>query len=137
MIIYSLLFVFMFTHWGNHGFGDSARIPLKNGLALENIDWNAVAYIEEIKTENNSTLETTKFLITDNQLLGNLESNFYDYSNKYFVLDIKTKKLTEFKDEKSFDIYLHKNTSSGRNNLLNFEDNYHKYWNGWKFWLLP
>lgn len=136
-IISVLLFIFMFTHWGNHGFGDSARIPLKKGLVLDNIDWNEVAFIEEIKTENESPLETTKFIITKDLLLGNLQSTFYDYQNKYFVLDFRNKELLEFENEKKFDIYTNRNNLPNRSTFLSFEDNYHQYWSGWRFWLLP
>lgn len=135
--IYTLLFIFMFTHWGSHGFGDSARIPLKNGLALENIDWAPVASIEEIQTKNRSPVETTKFLIVNDKLLGNLESNFYDYSNRYFILDLESEELIEFENETKFDFYLCKNKLPDHNSLLDFKKNYNQYWSGWRFWLLP
>ncbi|MCQ9640123.1 hypothetical protein MP478_12110 [Chryseobacterium sp. WG14] len=137
LLIYILLFIFMFTHWGNHGFGDSARIPLKKGLALENIDWVPVASIEDIQTENQSPLETTEFLIVSDKLLGNLQSNFYDYSNQYFILDLKSEELIEFENETKFDVYLYKNKLPDRSSLLGFEKNYNQYWSGWRFWLLP
>lgn len=136
-MIYLFLFIFMFTHWGNHGFGDSSRIPLSNGLILDNIDWNEVTYIEDIRTENNTQLETTRFLITDDLLIGNLQSHFYDYPNKFFALNLNTKELKEFKDEPQFDNYLQQAQLPKRKDFLSFEENYHAYWNGWRFWLLP
>ena len=137
LIIYGILFFYMFTHWGNHGFGDSARIPLKNGLSIKNINWNNVAYIENIKPKNGKELETSNFLLEDDYLIGNLNNNFYDYPNRFFVLNIKSKELVEFENESAFNSYLKKNNLPNSDKMLSFSENYHKYWSKWRLWLLP
>ena len=136
-IIYLLLFIWMYTYWGNHGFGDSARIPIGNGKVIKNINWSEYGYIENIRTSDNDKIETTKFRITNKKLIGNLDSWFYSYTNQYFLYEIRKNELVEFGRKLDFDKYAESNDLPTSSELLTFEQNYSKYWSGWRFWLLP
>ncbi|MCI5057881.1 MAG: hypothetical protein MRY83_17340, partial [Flavobacteriales bacterium] len=46
ILVFIGLFAWMFSFWGNHGLGDSARIPVGNKIAVQNINWTEYAYIK-------------------------------------------------------------------------------------------
>ena len=131
------LFFYMFTYWGNHGFGDGARIPIDYGLVVENINWNKYGRLRQIKTNDNTEIELTKFKIQNDILIGNLDSWFYSYKNSYFVYDMKNKKMTEFKNRFEYRDFASKNKLPSLDKLKTFRENYNKRWLGWRFWLLP
>ena len=131
------LLIYMFTYWGSHGLGDGPRIPIGHGLIVDNTNWTEYGYVNEIKTIDTFHIEMTKFKVIENNLMGNLESDFYDYKNAYFIYHFDTKELTEFQSQKDFDVFLFKNNLPTSNQLRTFEQNYHDYWGGWRFWLLP
>lgn len=137
-LIFSLsLFIYMFSYWGNHGLGDGPRIPIGHGLTIDNTNWTEYGSIEEIKTSENQPLEMTKFYVIDDELIGNLDSWFYNYQNVFFVLDLESQELKEFESKNSFDQYVKINNLPSSVNLLTFEQNYRNRWGGWRFWLLP
>jgi len=130
------LFIFLFSYWGNHELGDSARIPIGYEKEILNTNWTKYANFNGVKSQEGNAIYTTKFKIDDNKLCGNYESDFYDYKNSYFVYNLKLKTLTEFNNEIEYNNYADKNELPQANELLSFEDNYGKYWYGWRFWLL-
>ncbi|MEZ5043284.1 MAG: hypothetical protein R2828_25535 [Saprospiraceae bacterium] len=137
IVIFIGLFIWMFSFWGNHGFGDSARIPVGNKIAVENINWTEYGYIKKEQISNAVNIETTRFKITGNKILGNFDSDFYTYQNKYFIFNTENKSMLEFKTVKEFDLYTEKNNLPSSDELLSFRANYESYWHGWRFWLLP
>ncbi|AUC77325.1 hypothetical protein [Olleya sp. Bg11-27] len=131
------LFVFSFTYWGNHGLGDGPMIPIGHWETIENTNWTEYGYLKDKKTKNGNDIETTKFKVTNHKLCGNLKSSFYNYENSFFVLDLKTDKITEFKTESEFNQYAEKNELPKVNELLSFAENYRNRWSGIRFLLLP
>ena len=131
------LFIFSFTYWGNHGLGDGPMIPIGHWETIENTNWTEYGYLKEQKTSDGNDIETTLFKVEDDKLCGNLKSWFYDFQNSYFVLDLKTDKITEFKTESEFNEYAKKNKLPKSNELLSFEQNYRNHWSGIRFLLLP
>ncbi|CAM3867224.1 MULTISPECIES: hypothetical protein [Flavobacterium] len=131
------LFIFSFTYWGNHGLGDGPMIPIGHWETIENINWNEYGYLKGQKTSDGIDIETTKFKVTNDKLSGNLKSSFYEFENSYFVLDLKTDEITEFKTESEFNKYAAKNELPKSNELLSFEDNYRNHCSGIRFLLLP
>ena len=136
-IISILLFIWMFTYWGNHGFGDSARIPIGYGIAIENINWSDHGYISNVEVLAGRRLEMTKFKVNGGTLVGNLDSWFDSYQNQYFSLDLESRKLTEFKYESDFNHFAGLNSLPKANELESFEENYRNYWSGWRLVFLP
>lgn len=137
LVIWVGLFFFMFTYWGNHGLGDSARIPIGQGIAVKNINWTEYAYIEDIKTCDKIRIEMTKFIVIEEKLIGNLESWFYSFKSSYFAYDMDKKELKEFYSLKEYNDFASKNDLPLANELRTFKQNYSDHWHGWRFWLLP
>jgi energy-coupling factor transporter transmembrane protein EcfT len=131
------LFIFSFTYWGNHGLGDGPMIPIGHWETIENTNWTEYGYLKRQKTSDGNDIETTQFKVVDDKLCGNLKSWFYDFKNSYFVLDLKTGKMTEFKTESEFNEYAENNKLPKSNELLSFEQNYRNHWSGIRFLLLP
>lgn len=136
-IISIILFVYMFTYWGNHGLGDGPRIPIGNWIVVDNTNWSDYGYIKNIKTSDGNNLEMTYFLVEKKQLLGKLESSFYEYDNEYFIYDISRKTMVEFPSRSLFNDYAIKKDLPTSAELLSFEENYRNHWMGWRFWFLP
>ena len=131
------LFIFSFTYWGNHGLGDGPMIPIGHWETIENTNWTEYGYLKGQKTIDGIDIETTQFKVTNDKLCGNLKSWFYDFENTYFVLDLKTDEMTEFKTESEFNEYAENNKLPKSNELLSFEENYRNHWSGIRFLLLP
>lgn len=135
--IFIFFFWYMFSFWGNHGMGDSARIPVGNNFAVENINWMDEVLIDDIRTSDNKQVITTQFKINKNTLSGNLDHGFEDGKYSYFIYDFKNNKLVEFESESDFNKYSKQNNLPISEELKSFQENYHDYWGGWRFWLLP
>ena len=131
------LFIFSFTYWGNHGLGDGPMIPIGHWETIENTNWNEYGYLKGQKTSDGHDIETTKFKVSNEKLCGNLKSWFYKFENSYFVLDLKTDKMIEFKTESEFNEYAGNNQLPKSNELLTFGENYRNHWSGIRFLFLP
>jgi len=131
------LFIFMLSHWGDHGLGDSARIPLKNRLAIENINWSDYGFIQGIKSQQEDVLRTSSFNIDGHELVGNLCKKGSKCGNRYFSYSYKNKTLLEFDSQLEYSIYASSKKLPSTNEFLTFEENYKKYWYEWRFWFLP
>jgi len=131
------LFIFSCTYWGNHGLGDSAKIPIGHWETIGNINWTEYGYLKGQKTSDGFDIETTRFKVTNDKLSGNLDSWFYNFENSFFVLDLKTDEIIEFKTEPEFNKYAENNKLPKSNELLSFKQNYNNHWGGFRFFLLP
>lgn len=136
LIISLALLRFLFSYWGDHGLGDSARIPVGHGKAVNQINGN-MTYI----TANGYEMETLviyKFATTDNFLFAEISSDRPGAVGKEIAIwDLKTNEV-EFLNHSS-DIESFKNQNKIKDQLVfqDFQYQYHNYWSGWRFWLLP
>lgn len=137
LVISFLLFLFMFSYWGNHGFGDHYKIPIGNGYIVERINSNDYGFIGNIKTVNSESVDVEKFKVKNGKLIGKLDNNFYDYENSYFIFDLETKKMQEFKNKSLYNNFAISSSLPIASELLSFRANYDKRWGGWRFFLLP
>jgi energy-coupling factor transporter transmembrane protein EcfT len=137
VLIAAGLFVYSFSYWGNHGLGDSARIPIGYGNVVSNINWIEYGTLDNQKTNGGKKIHTTKFKVTGSKLSGNLDSFFYDYKNNYFVFDMETNEFTEFTSVAEFDQYATQNNLPQSSELLSFHENYYNHWGGIRMLLLP
>ena len=137
LLISFILFVHMFTPYGNHGLGDSARIPITFTKEISNVNWTEYGSLNGIKSTEGNDIEVTLFKVENNCIYGNLNSGFYDYKNAYFIYDIETDNLKEFITEKEYNEYVTAKNLPKSNELKSFTENYRKYWSGWRFFLLP
>lgn len=131
------LLCYMFTPFGDHGLGDSARIPISYTKEINNVNWTEFARINDVKSSDENEIEMTNFKITDNIVCGNLKSSFYTYNNSFFIYNIDLEKLIKFSSQKEYNFFATKNNYPKSNELISFEENYRNYWIGCRFFLLP
>ena len=131
------LLFYMFTPYGNHGLGDSARIPVSYTKEISNINWEEYGRLNGIESSEGNDIESTQFKVENNMICGNLNSGFYDYKNSYFIYDLDTEKLQEFKTEKEYNEFASNKNLPKSSELKSFKENYSEYWSGWRFFLLP
>src|SRR5690606_26127836 len=81
-LISVFLLVFSSTHWGSHGLGDSAIIPLQNGKVIKQIN-GSQAYID-VKYEYGN-LWIGEFAKTSDFVLGKTEVSTVDDPENFFV----------------------------------------------------
>jgi energy-coupling factor transporter transmembrane protein EcfT len=137
-ILSTLLLIYSFTYWGNHGLGDSARVPVGYGYAVDNINWQWSS-LKGFQNDNGGYLSVSHFLTSRNTFCGKFDKDhfFYDYENAYFVLDMRSEELQEFATKEAYNKYAIKNNLPLTEELRTFEENYRHYFGGWRFWLLP
>lgn len=136
-LIALFLFIWMHSFWGNHGFGDSARIPIGKGVYIFTINWNDCAVLNGVKTAAAKDVHTTSFAFQKGIIMGNMKSDFYDYYNNYFVYDTKTALLKEFPFKKGYNEYAEKHGLVPTVDFKSFNEHYKAYWHTWRFFLLP
>lgn len=128
------LFFFMFTHFGDHGLGDSARIPIGHWKAIQEVD-GMQAYIQDEGPI--SMIEIDRFKITDDFVYGFISEGNENYEGTYFVYDLVNNSVKTFGEERDF-INLLKTKNLDKNlDYKDFSSYYIEYWNGWRFWFLP
>ncbi|WMJ72242.1 hypothetical protein RCC89_19660 [Cytophagaceae bacterium ABcell3] len=134
-IISGGLFWFMFSHFGKHGFGDSARIPIGHFRSIQEID-GIQAYIQDV--ENGVyALDINKFYITDDFVYGITGSHYENYNGGYFLYDLDKNKVRTFELIDDYKNELIKIGLEPNVEYKEFNYYYKQYWNGWRFWLLP
>jgi hypothetical protein len=123
--IFILLFIWQFTYWGNHGLGDSSRIPLGFGKEIKQID--ASSYIEPKK---NHTIGIQSFSVLDNQ--------FYGLTSEEMLItwNLETNTVTSYQSKEDY-IETEKTAIPSGKQFSTFWGAYKNHWNGWRFWLLP
>jgi hypothetical protein len=131
------LLFYMFTPYGNHGLGDSARIPVSFTKEISNINWEEYGRLNGIESSEGSDIELTQFKVENNMICGNLNSSFYDYKNSYFIYDMDSDNLKEFKTESDYNNFVKNKSLPKLNEFKSFKENYKDYWSGWRFFLLP
>ncbi len=124
------LLFYMFTPYGNHGLGDSARIPISFSKAVSNVDWTEESAIDGVECNDGSDLEMKEFKIIDNIVYGKI-------NNFHFIYNSNDGKLDEFYAENTYNEKAKSLNLPTSNELLSFKENYDEYWHNWRFFLLP
>jgi hypothetical protein len=136
LVISLLLFAFMFTYWGDHGLGDSARIPLGQGKAVGQIN-GAMTYITPISYES-ETLTIEEFAVTKKYLFAKVtDSRTIPSAKEIAVWNLKTNGVEFLEHYSDIEIFKTKNKITEQLIFLSFGNHYAVYWGGWRFWLLP
>lgn len=136
-VLWACLFVYMFTYWGDHGLGDTFRVPIGKGKMIESINAMEYAWIMDVTNSSGERVQMSRFVIADGKVLGNCDDDFYDEPCAYFVYEIDNGGLLEFRDPLSFAQECDRQGWPGPELMVDFGTNYHRYWDGWRFWLLP
>ncbi len=124
----------MFTYYGEHGLGDSARVPVGHWCAIQEVN-GTQAYIQDEGPVN--MIEIDDFIIADDYIYGLTGDRNENYDGNYFVYDLVNNDVTTFEDKKEFTHFLTENNLNINPDYKDFRYYYRQYWNGWRFWLLP
>ena len=129
------LFIFSFTYWGNHGLGDSARIPIGNFKEVG--ETNGInAYIEPHNYQYGA-MNVHSFIKSNNYLVGKTEVSPVDRPKPFFSWDLSTDEITFYDSEKEYDAFADKNRLPKKSEFKTFHESYREYWSGIRFMLLP
>ena len=134
LLISVFLFFFMFSYFGDHGLGDSARVPIGHWKAIQEVDGEQ-AYIQDEGPI--AMIEIGKFTITENFVYGLKSDTNGNYNGNYFVYDLVNNSIKTFQQENEYINFLEENKLDKKPNYKDFNYYYGKYWHGWRFWLLP
>ncbi|OOQ59250.1 hypothetical protein BC343_28425 [Mucilaginibacter pedocola] len=121
-----LLFVFMFTYYGDHGLGDDSRIPLGHGKAIEASD--GYPYFKPDKQQGE--LHIGNFSVAGDNFCAEADSGFIFYN-------LKSNQMINFKGESGYSSFAQKHKLPLPTEFEDFYTHYNRYWGGWRFWLLP
>jgi hypothetical protein len=131
-----LLFGIMFSHWGNHGLGDSARIPLAQVKAVRQTN-SSLVYITASGYEM-EVLNINEFAITDEYLFAKINSNRPAAINKEIaVWDLNTNEVAFLDQIGEIENLKIKYNITEPLYFADFQEQYIKHWNGWRFIFLP
>lgn len=132
--IYVGLFLYMFTFWGSHGLGDSARVPIAHWREIHELNCTQ-AYIQSDK--HVSIVLIDKFFVTDDFVYGLLTKDNENYDGLFFVYDLTSNTINTFKQEHLYVNYLKANRLELNIEYKDFDYYYSQHWHGWRFWILP
>lgn len=127
-IIYGVLFIFMFTYWGDHGLGDDSYLPIGYFRVVNQSD--EFTYVED---QHGTQLHIMNFTYDNNNLYAEAGKDMFGKTaGDYLVWDLKNNKWNFYTTTQ----YSKKNYPA-LNTFTSFNDQYQLYWNGWRFWFLP
>jgi hypothetical protein len=128
-VIYGVLFIFMFTYWGDHGLGDDAYLPVGHFQVVNQSD-GMYAYVEN---QRGNQLSVTNFIFDDNNLYAEAGKDMFGkIAGDYLVWDLKNNTWKFYTTSQ----YLNSSYPIP-STFYSFNAQYDKYWNIWRFWLLP
>jgi hypothetical protein len=127
-VIFLLLFIFMFTYWGNHGLGDDSYLPVGHFQTVYQSD--EFDYLED---KHDTQLNISNFTYDANNLYAEAGRDMFGkVAGDYLVWNLKNN-IWKFYSK---DQYLNSKYPLPIT-FLSFNDQYNNYWSGWRFWLLP
>lgn len=129
------LTIFSFTYWGDHGLGDSARIPIGHFKEVSEIN-GTQSYIEPGDYKY-GVLMLHSFSKSNSHLVGKTEISPVDNPKTFFSWDLAADEVVFFDSEKEYNSFASEYKLPEISEFKSFGENYQDYWGGLKFWLLP
>jgi len=126
LIISILSFGWMFTYWGNPGFGDSARIPIGYGKEIEKN--GILSYISPNGYEMRMYL-IRSYAVNRNFCTGE------DKDGHYFIWNLETNEITKLNSPEKYLIKAAELNLPPIEDFQSFWQGAYTYWGGWRFWL--
>ena len=123
--IASLMLIFSFTYYGDHGLGDEAYLPLGHGKVMNSSDGYAYFYLEP-----NNQIYIDSFLVRNDHLCFTSKASYYDYR-------LQSGKWDKYNSKQEYEAYSSTRNLPRVNEFKSFYPQYAAYWNGWRFWFLP
>jgi hypothetical protein len=124
------LLIFSFSYWGNHGVGDSSRIPVGHGQVIHNGDGVWTYFYPNLDKPRNQK-RINNFVIKGDRLCAEQKDH------KYLVYDFSTFEIVEFENKHDYEKFAHSNNLPLTIDFKDFIVHYHAFWSGWRFYLLP
>jgi hypothetical protein len=125
------LFFIANTPWGDHGLGDSARIPLGNGEIIEGTNGAEAYFQAEVPLELSTDQPfIDSFAVANDVLCGKASDE------SFFTYDLITKQQRIFADSQEYTAHASQHALPAITAFKSFDKQYHDYWGGWRFWLL-
>ncbi len=133
-VVSILIIIYAFTYWGNHGLGDSSRIPVGHWKIIHQTDlW---AYIDNVDY-GSGQLPIQEFAKTKNFICAKTGISPIERPPGEFVIwDLKTNEVKFLSDEFEYAEFAERNKLPTISDFKKFNAHYRDYWNGWRFWLL-
>lgn len=129
------LFIYSYTYWGNHGLGDSARIPIGNFKEVGETN-GTDSYIEP-KNYHYGAMMVHSFKKSDNYLTGKTEVSPVDKPKPFFSWNLSKDEIVFFESENEYNLFAKDNGLPKSSEFKTFRESYREYWGGMKFWMLP
>lgn len=133
VVIYLILFIWQFTYWGNHGLGDSARIPIGYGKDIRQI--NGLFTFIRPKGYETETFPVYAYSLNKNYCFGETDEDVS--KNQYFIWNLETNEAENYETIQEFQTRALQLKIPINTKLSTFRKGYSNYWNEWRFWLLP
>jgi len=134
LFISTCLFLYMFSYWGDHGLGDTSKVPIGHFRVVNEINSHDV-YIEN---EKNKQLEIKNFAYdNDNLYAQTTQSGFNGKKGDYVVWNLRTDEWTFYNTKEDYLIDAEKHHYPKPTEFKEFFEHYKRHWNGWRLWLLP
>ena len=128
-------FIYSFTYWGNHGLGDSARIPIGNFKEVGETN-GTDSYIEP-ENYPYGAMMVHSFKKSDNFLTGKTEVSPVDRPKPFFSWNLSKDQIVFFDSETEYNLFAKDNGLPKSSEFKTFRESYREYWGGMKFWMLP
>lgn len=130
-IISISLLIFATSHWGSHGFGDTARIPLSYGKSINEIN-GTQAYIQDIKYKYGD-LWIEKFAITSDFVIGRTKISPVDDPKNFFAWNLKTNHIDYFDTRNDLENFVQSKNLPINTEMRSFGEHYSEFWHAWRF----
>ncbi len=118
---------------GNHGLGDTARIPIGYFKVLEEINGN-YAYTEH---EINQQIGIRTFALGNDNLYGEVQGGLNSERAEYVVWNLRTGESIFYRTEAEYLAVSSKKQYPKPAEFEEFFKHYQRHWNGWRWWFLP
>ena len=127
------LFLFMFTYFGDHGLGDSARVPIGHFKVVRQIN-GSDTYLQNSKGDQ---LGITNFDYDSDRLYAETQREFNGEKGDFVVWDLRDDNWIFYRTKDDYLKEAKKNNYPTPETFEDFFTFYKRHWHGWRFWLLP
>ena len=125
-VVAVVLFVFMFTYYGDHGLGDDSRIPIGHWESIRASD--GYPYLE--MPGHSGQLNIGTFSLSGDIICAEADSGIVYYN-------LRSNRAVTFKREAAYITFANRYKLPLPDEFEDFYKHYREYWGGWRFWLLP
>jgi hypothetical protein len=126
------LVTFSKTHWGDHGMGDSSRIPLKHGREI--VEVNTRAYISESDYPY-GLLEIGNFEITDEFVFTFTTSCTEDSPDDFVIWNLESNEVKFIESYHDYLAITEKYNLPDVSEYKSYRENFVDHWLRWRFWV--